>query len=158
MPALVCGPCFGGSVSSTAFTNCRPVFARRRGRPSSETVPSDPTAQPRTGRTHGAAASLDDWGLAPLGDRERRDLLELIEHSAGRRATLITSQLPIEHWHNMIGDATFGDAILDRLVHHAHHVQHQRRLLPRPREAESRAHEIHPHPSLRGVRSTGWGI
>lgn len=65
---------------------------------------------------------LDDWGLAPLGDRERRDLLELIEDRAGRRATLVTSQLPIEHWHAMIGDATFGDAILDRLVHHAHRV------------------------------------
>ena len=65
---------------------------------------------------------LDDWGLAPLGDRERRDLLELIEDRAGRRATLVTSQLPIEHWHDMIGDATFGDAILDRLVHHAHRL------------------------------------
>ena len=65
---------------------------------------------------------LDDWGLAPLGDRERRDLLELIEDRAGRRATLITSQLPIEHWHDMIGDATFGDAILDRLVRHAHRL------------------------------------
>lgn len=65
---------------------------------------------------------LDDWGLAPLGDRERRDLLELVEDRAGRRATLVTSQLPIEHWHTMIGDATFGDAILDRLVHQAHRV------------------------------------
>ncbi|MDQ2665460.1 MAG: IS21-like element helper ATPase IstB [Gemmatimonadota bacterium] len=65
---------------------------------------------------------LDDWGLAPLGDRERRDLLELVEDRAGRRATLVTSQLPIEHWHEMIGDATFGDAILDRLVHHAHRI------------------------------------
>lgn len=65
---------------------------------------------------------LDDWGLAPLGDPERRDLLELVEERAGRRATLVTSQLPIEHWHEMIGDATFGDAILDRLVHHAHRL------------------------------------
>jgi DNA replication protein DnaC len=65
---------------------------------------------------------LDDWGLAPLGDRERRDLLELIEDRSGRRATLITSQVPIEHWHDLVGDATFGDAILDRLVHHAHRI------------------------------------
>ena len=64
----------------------------------------------------------DDWGLAPLGDRERRDLLELVEDRAGRRATLVTSQLPIAHWHDNIGDATFGDAILDRLVHHAHRI------------------------------------
>ena len=65
---------------------------------------------------------LDDWGLAPMGDRERRDLLEIIEDRTGRRATLITSQVPIEHWHDSIGDATFGDAILDRLVHHAHRI------------------------------------
>jgi DNA replication protein DnaC len=65
---------------------------------------------------------LDDWGLAPLGDRERRDLLEIIEDRTGQRATLITSQVPIEHWHDLIGDATFGDAILDRLVHHAHRI------------------------------------
>jgi DNA replication protein DnaC len=45
-----------------------------------------------------------------------------VEDRAGRRATLVTSQLPIEHWHEMIGDATFGDAILDRLVHHAHRL------------------------------------
>ncbi len=65
---------------------------------------------------------VDDWGLAPLGDRERRDLLEVIEDRAGRRATLITSQVPTEHWHELIGDPTFGDAILDRLVHHAHRI------------------------------------
>jgi DNA replication protein DnaC len=65
---------------------------------------------------------LDDWGLAPLGDRERRDLLEIVEERAGRRATLVTSQIPVEHWHELVGDATFGDAILDRLVHHAHRI------------------------------------
>lgn len=65
---------------------------------------------------------LDDWGLAPLGDRERRDLLEVIEDRTGRRATLVTSQLPVDHWHDLVGDPTFGDAILDRLVHHAHRI------------------------------------
>jgi DNA replication protein DnaC len=65
---------------------------------------------------------LDDWGLAPLADRERRDLLEVIEDRSGRRATLVTSQLPVDHWHELVGDPTFGDAILDRLVHHAHHI------------------------------------
>ena len=65
---------------------------------------------------------LDDWGLAPLGDRERRDLLEIVEDRVGRRATLVTSQIPVEHWHELVGDATFGDAILDRLVHHAHRI------------------------------------
>ena len=65
---------------------------------------------------------LDDWGLAPLGDRERRDVLEVIEDRYGRRATLVASQLPVEHWHELIGDPTFGDAILDRLVHGAHRI------------------------------------
>lgn len=64
----------------------------------------------------------DDWGLAPLGDRERRDLLEVIEDRSGRRATLVTSQVPVDHWHELVGDPTFGDAILDRLVHHAHRI------------------------------------
>jgi DNA replication protein DnaC len=65
---------------------------------------------------------LDDFGLTPLGHNERRDLLEVIEDRTGRKATLLTSQLPFEHWHDVVGDATFADAILDRLVHHAHRI------------------------------------
>jgi len=65
---------------------------------------------------------LDDFGLAPLTDSERRDLLEVLEDRYGRRATLVTSQLPLDHWHEVIGDPTFGDAILDRLIHHAHRI------------------------------------
>lgn len=65
---------------------------------------------------------LDDFGLAPLSEAERRDLLEVLEDRVGRQATLVTSQLPLEHWHEAIGDATLADAILDRLVHHAHRI------------------------------------
>jgi DNA replication protein DnaC len=65
---------------------------------------------------------LDDFGLAPLTDSERRDLLEVLEDRHGRRATLVTSQLPFETWHQVVGDATFADAILDRLVHNAHRI------------------------------------
>lgn len=65
---------------------------------------------------------LDDWGLAPLGDAERRDLLEILEDRYRSRATLITSQLPLEHWHDYIGSPTLADAILDRLVHGAHKI------------------------------------
>lgn len=65
---------------------------------------------------------LDDFGLVPLSEVERRDLLEVIEDRTGRQATLVTSQLPIEHWHEAVGDATFADAILDRLVHHSHRI------------------------------------
>jgi DNA replication protein DnaC len=66
---------------------------------------------------------LDDLGLAPLTDTERRDLLEVIEDRHGNTSTLITSQLPVENWHDHIGDPTIADAILDRLVHNAHRIQ-----------------------------------
>lgn len=63
---------------------------------------------------------LDDWGLATLSDENRRDLLELLEDRYDRRATIVTSQLPVEHWHEALGDPTLADAILDRLVHNAY--------------------------------------
>ncbi len=63
---------------------------------------------------------LDDWGLVSLNDPERRDLLEVLDDRYRKRATLVTSQLPIEHWHEYIGNPTLADAILDRLVHGAH--------------------------------------
>lgn len=65
---------------------------------------------------------LDDWGLAVLSDENRRDLLELLEDRHGRRATLVTSQLPVAHWHEALGDPTLADAILDRLVHNAYKI------------------------------------
>jgi len=65
---------------------------------------------------------LDDWGLAKLSAEHRRDLLEILEDRHGTRSTLATSQLPIDKWHDMIGDATLADAILDRLVHNAYKV------------------------------------
>jgi len=65
---------------------------------------------------------LDDWGLMKLSAENRRDLLEVLEDRHGRRATVATSQLPIEEWHGVIGDATLADAILDRLVHNAYKI------------------------------------
>ncbi len=65
---------------------------------------------------------LDDLGLAALTDQERRDLLEVIEDRHGAGSTIITSQLPVEHWHEVIGDPTIADALLDRLVHNAHRI------------------------------------
>jgi DNA replication protein DnaC len=65
---------------------------------------------------------LDDWGLAPFSEENRRDLLEIVEDRHDRRATIITSQLPVEHWHDALGDPTLADAILDRLVHNAHKI------------------------------------
>lgn len=66
---------------------------------------------------------LDDWGLAPLTTTERRDLLEILEDRHGRAATIVTSQLPVDTWHDVIGDPTLADAILDRLVHNAHRLE-----------------------------------
>lgn len=65
---------------------------------------------------------LDDWGLAGLDDLARRDLLEVLDDRYGRKGTLVASQLPVEHWHEIVGDATFADAILDRLIHNAHRI------------------------------------
>ena len=65
---------------------------------------------------------LDDWGLAPMLPEQRRDLLEIMEDRHGRGSTIVTSQLPVEHWHEIIGDPTIADAILDRLVHNAHRL------------------------------------
>jgi DNA replication protein DnaC len=65
---------------------------------------------------------LDDWGLISLDTNARRDLLELLDDRHGQHATLVTSQLPVEHWHDVIGDPTLADAILDRLVHSAYRL------------------------------------
>ena len=63
---------------------------------------------------------LDELGTAAMNDEHRRDLLELLEDRYGVRSTLVTSQFPVEHWHELIGDPTLADAILDRLVHNAY--------------------------------------
>ena len=66
---------------------------------------------------------LDDWGLSVLTGSERRDLLEILDDRHGRSSTIVTSQVPVDAWHELIGDPTLGDAILDRLVHNAHRLQ-----------------------------------
>jgi DNA replication protein DnaC len=63
---------------------------------------------------------LDDWGLDKFVKEQRHDLLEILEDRHGLRSTLITSQLPVKHWHDIIADPTLADAILDRLVHNAY--------------------------------------
>src|ERR1044071_8406290 len=66
---------------------------------------------------------LDDWGLEPLGPEQRHDMLEIVEDRYGRGATLITSQIPVDRWHDLIGEPTLADAILDRIIHNAHRLQ-----------------------------------
>ena len=65
---------------------------------------------------------LDDWGMTGLDVHTRADLLEMIDDRATSKATIITSQLPIEHWHAWIGDATIADAIMDRLMQKNHRL------------------------------------
>jgi len=68
---------------------------------------------------------VDDWGLTPLGDADRRELLEILEDRHELRSTMVTSQLPIAAWHDAVGQPTLADAILDRLVHNAHRLELQ---------------------------------
>ena len=66
---------------------------------------------------------LDDFAMAPLKDSERRDFLEICDDRYQRRSLILTSQVPIAHWHEQIGDPTIADSILDRIVHNAHRVE-----------------------------------
>lgn len=65
---------------------------------------------------------LDDWGLAQLTPPQQRDVLELLDDRHMRKSTIVTSQLPTDHWHEAMADPTLADAIMDRLIHNAHHV------------------------------------
>lgn len=66
---------------------------------------------------------LDDWGVNPLTQPERSDLLEILDDRVAARSTIITSQLPVEHWHEYLADPTLADAILDRIVHQSHKLK-----------------------------------
>ncbi|HDZ61798.1 MAG TPA: AAA family ATPase [Nitrospirae bacterium] len=66
---------------------------------------------------------VDDWGLSPLSDTERRDFLEIMEDRYNVRSTIVSSQIPVDKWHDLIGDPTIADAICDRLIHNSHKLQ-----------------------------------
>jgi DNA replication protein DnaC len=66
---------------------------------------------------------IDDWGPEPLNAEQRRDLLEIVDDRYDRGSLLITSQVPVSRWHEVIADPTLGDAILDRIVHRAHRIE-----------------------------------
>jgi len=69
------------------------------------------------------ALLLDDFAMAPLKDSERRDLLEICDDRYQRRSMILTSQMPVAHWHEQIGDPTIADSILDRVVHNAYRIE-----------------------------------
>lgn len=66
---------------------------------------------------------LDDWGVAPITDRGRQDLLEVIDDRVPGSSVLITSQLPVKAWHDYLGEPTIADAVLDRLLHNKHLIE-----------------------------------
>lgn len=68
---------------------------------------------------------LDDWGPEPMTASQRRDILEIVEERYGRGSTLVTSQIPVQQWFDVVGEPTLADAILDRLVHNAHKIELQ---------------------------------
>ena len=78
---------------------------------------------------------LDDFALAPLDAHQRQDLLEVLEDRTGTRSTIVTSQLPVDQWHVLIGDPTYADAVLDRLVHNAHRLDLTGESLRRTRQS-----------------------
>ena len=82
---------------------------------------------------------IDDWGLAPLKDDERRDLLEVVEDCYDRTSTLITSQLPVKAWHDAIEEALLADAICDRLVHRAYTIDLKSPSQRDPKQAARRS-------------------
>lgn len=66
---------------------------------------------------------IDDWGPEPLTAEQRRDLLEIVDDRYEKGSLLVTSQVPVARWHELLGDPTIGDAILDRVVHRAHRIE-----------------------------------
>ena len=77
---------------------------------------------------------LDDFGLQPMDNHNRSALMELIEDRHEKRSTIITSQLPVSKWHDVIGEKTVADAVLDRLVHDAHRIEIEGDTLRRKRK------------------------
>ena len=65
---------------------------------------------------------LDDWGLTKLTQQQREDFLEIMEDRYSLRSTIMTSQLPVDKWHEIIGDSTIADAILDRIIHNSYRI------------------------------------
>jgi DNA replication protein DnaC len=69
--------------------------------------------------------AIDDWGLVPLTDLERRHFLEVLDDRSESRSTILTSQFPVENWHELIGNPTLADAIVERILSNSHRIEMQ---------------------------------
>jgi DNA replication protein DnaC len=87
---------------------------------------------------------LDDWGPDRFTTNQRRDLMEVVEERYGRRSMLITSQLTLDKWHDVIGEPTFADAILDRIVHNAYRLDLNGPSLRKLKSAVQAGPEVRP--------------
>jgi DNA replication protein DnaC len=83
---------------------------------------------------------LDDFAMTPLADQARRDLLELLDDRHGSRSTIVTSQIPVDNWHDALGEPTLADAILDRLVHNAHRLSLDGESMRKPQKSLTDKH------------------
>ena len=96
---------------------------------------------------------IDDWGPEPLTAEQRRDLLEIVDDRYEKGSLLVTSQIPVARWHELMGDPTIGDAILDRVVHRAHRIElkgpslRKRHAVGAPAEADNAATPEDEHPA-----------
>lgn len=85
----------------------------------------------------GVKLRIHDWGLEPLTAEQRHDMPEIIGDRYGRGATFVTSQIPVDRWHDLIGDPTLADAIPDRVIHNAHRIQLRGEPLRKKRAKEN---------------------
>lgn len=128
---LICGPCGVGKsylASALAHAACRADHSVRCFRLPrlSEELARYAAQQKRSAFLRQIAKAdlllIDDFGLTPLSDQTKRDLLEILDDRYDRKSTIITSQLPIDQWHAYLDEPTLADAILDRLVHNSYRL------------------------------------
>lgn len=145
---LICGPCGVGKsylACALAHKACQLGYRARYVRVSrllddialARADGSLPRLMSQLARMH--VLILDDFALTPPSAQGRRDLLEVIEDRHGLRSTIVTSQLPIAAWHETLGEPTIADAILDRLVHNAHHLDLQGDSMRKAEHAATKA-------------------
>jgi len=85
---------------------------------------------------------IDDLGLAATATQPYRELLEIIDDRLGKGSVIITSQFPVSQWHELVGDATVADALMDRLVHQAYRIELKGESMRKARAANQRGHEV----------------